>query len=108
MLAELVCISFCNFIGDSFALAFVFFLPLLSRVERGRELDSAGQVHLHVDVEANVNALLLVDRHVRRDDVPLRRLAIDIKRRLRTEGSASDCYGLTKACAASSYSSSRC
>ena len=89
MLAELVSISFCNFIGDSFGAAFALFL-LFSRVKRGRELDAAGQVHLHVDVMAHVHALLLVYRHVRRDDVTLGGLAVDIERRLRTEGSTSD------------------
>ena len=45
--------------------------PLFGGIERGIELNTARQVHLHVDVEARLYTLLLVGAHVVRNDVAL-------------------------------------
>ena len=46
--------------------------PLFGGIERRIELNTARQVHLHVDVEARLYTLLLVGAHVVRNDVALR------------------------------------
>lgn len=77
--------------------------PLFSGIERGIELNTARQVHLHVDVEARLYTLLLVGAHVVRNEVALRWFTIG-KGKERSDKTSymkgQDSRLLTKVCAA--------
>ena len=77
---ELVSVRLSHFLGYFDRSIVLGARPLFGGIERGIELNTARQVHLHVDVEARLYTLLLVGAHVVRNDVALGWFTIGIEK----------------------------